>query len=102
MGILSEFLAVALIGKEGFTQPILDQKTAGEPCYPQIPYNQGWVLDAQNLFFPGQYLLAKTGKNLIYFMMLHLGNEYLKPIKRQYTIYIKKTFYFLAYKQKHM
>ncbi len=35
-------------------------------------------------------------------MMLHLGDEYLIPIKRQYTIYIKKTFYFLAYKQKHM
>ncbi len=32
----------------------------------------------QNLFFPGfgWYLLPKTGKNRIYFMMLHLGDEY--------------------------
>ncbi len=35
-------------------------------------------------------------------MMLHLADEYLIPIKRQHTIYIKKNFYFLAYKQKHM
>ncbi len=56
-----------------------------------------WVLEG--IYYPK---LGKTGKNLIYFMMLHLGDEYLIPIKRQHTIYIKKHFYFLAYKQKHM
>ncbi len=29
-------------------------------------------------------------------MMLHLGDEYLIPLKRQQTIYIKKTFLFLS------
>ncbi len=41
---------MALLGKEGFTQPILGQKTAGEPCYPQIPYTSNLILECTHIF----------------------------------------------------
>ncbi len=49
----SEFLTVTLQGKQGFTQPILGQKTADEPGYPQVPYNR--ILECTH-FFPGSNL----------------------------------------------
>ncbi len=84
-------------------------------CYTTLPHCtsvQGWILVAQNLFFPGQweklffpgfgrYLLPKTGENLIYFMMLHLGDEYLITIKRQHTIYIKKNLFLSIQAEAH-
>ncbi len=38
----------------------------------------------------GRYLLPKTGKNLIYFMMLHLGDEYLIYKKTTHYTFKKK------------
>ncbi len=45
---------------------------------PKTCFSQGSGKNLEKLFFPGfgRYLLPKTGKNFIYFMMLHLGDEY--------------------------